>query len=116
MVKTFEDLDVEFDIPIRDRRKYSFLMNWIYLNRFQNSKNIQQNIFTKISTGLVCEAKVLKHVYSTLRKCASVEAENKWVDSFDILEEVEWNDVHSANFNCTIETQLRSFYLNYLIG
>ena len=30
-----------------------------------------------------------KYVYSTLRKCVSVEAENKWVDSFDIWR--KWN-------------------------
>ena len=46
-VKT-EDLVVEFDIPISDRRKYNSLMNGIYLDWFQNFKNIQENIFDKI--------------------------------------------------------------------
>ena len=31
MVKTFEDLVIEYDIPIRDRRQYNYLMNGIYL-------------------------------------------------------------------------------------
>ena len=36
LVKTFEDLVLEFDIPISDRRKYNSLMNGIYLDWFQN--------------------------------------------------------------------------------
>ena len=46
-VKTFEDLVIEFDIPIRDRRKYNSLMNGIYLDWFQNPKNIQEDVFGK---------------------------------------------------------------------
>ena len=38
LVKTFEDLVLEFDIPISDRRKYNSLMNGIYLDWFQNPK------------------------------------------------------------------------------
>ena len=30
-VKTFEDLVVEFDIPINDRGKYNFLINGIFV-------------------------------------------------------------------------------------
>ena len=110
LVKTFEDLVLEFDIPISDRRKYNSLMNGIYLDWFQNPKNIQENIFDKICSSLVSEKKVPKHVYSILRNQASVEVENKWTDWLDVVDEVEWNDIHNANFKCTIETQLRSFY------
>ena len=53
------------------------------------------------------EKKVPKHVYSILRNQASVEVENKWIDCLD---EVQWNYIHNANFKCTIETQMRSFY------
>ena len=109
-VKIFEDLVVEFDIPISDRRKYNSLMNGIYLDWFQNSKNIQENVFDKICSSLVSEKKVPKHVYSILRNQASVEVENKWTDCLDVVDEVDWNYIHNANFNCTIETQIRSFY------
>ena len=109
-VKTFEDLVVEFDIPISDRRKYNSLMNGIYLDWFQNSKNIQENVFDKICSSLVSEKKVPKHVYFILRNQASVEVENKWIDCLDVVDEVEWNYIHNANFKCTIETQMRSFY------
>ena len=109
-VKTFEDLVVEFDIPVSDRRKYNSLMNGIYLQWFQNSKNIQENVFDKICSSLVSEKKVPKHVCSILRNQASVEVENKWIDCLDVVDEVEWNYIHNANFKCTIETQMRSFY------
>ena len=86
-------------------------MNGIYLDWFQNSKNIQENVFDKICSSLVSEKKVPKHVYSILRNQASVEVENKWIDCLDVVDEVEWNYIHNANFKCTIETQMRSFYL-----
>ena len=74
-VKTFEDLVLEFDIPISDRRKYnSWRMVFIWIG-FRNPKNIQENIFDKISSSLVSEKKVPKNVYSVLRNQASVEVE-----------------------------------------
>ena len=43
LVKTFEDLVVEFNIRIcMYGRKYDYLMNGIYLNCFYNSKNLQE--------------------------------------------------------------------------
>ena len=85
-------------------------MNGISLDWFQNSTNIQENVFDKICSSLVCEKKVQKHVYSILRNQASVEVENKWIDCLDVVDEVEWNYIHNANFKCTIETQLKSFF------
>ena len=110
LVKTFEDLVIEFDIPIRDRRKYNSLMKGIFLDWFGNPKNIQDNVFDHITSSLLGEAKVPKHVYSILRDQTVVEVEDKWVDLFNVLEEVEWDYIHKTNFTCTIETQLRSFY------
>ena len=78
LVKTYEDLVIEYDIPICDRRKYNYLMNGIYLDWFQNPKNIQDNVFDKISASLVCEKKVPKHFYSILRNRAYVDVKNKW--------------------------------------
>ncbi len=113
LVKTFEDLVIEFDIPINDRRKYNSLMNGIYLDWFQNPKNINESVFDKISASLVSEKKVPKHFYSILRITACVEMENKWFDDLNVLDEVDWNGIHNANFNCTIETKLRSFYFKF---
>ena len=54
--------------------------------------------------------KFQSNVYSILRDHTVVEVENKWMDLLNVLEEVEWDYIHKANFTCTIETQLRSFY------
>ena len=74
--------------PIRDRRKYNYLMNGIYLNWFQNPKNIQ-DVFDKISASLVGEKKVPKHFHSILRNRAYVDVENKWTDCLDVLDELD---------------------------
>ncbi len=66
LVKLFEMLVVEFDIPISDRRKNNFLMKGICLDWFQNPNNIQENVFNKILTFLINQSKVPKHVYSIL--------------------------------------------------
>ena len=86
-------------------------MNGIYLDWIQNPKNIQDNVFDKISASLVGEKKVRKHFHSILRNRFNVNVENKWTNCLDVLDELDWNDIHRANFNYTIETQLRSFYL-----
>ena len=114
LVKTFEDLVIEFVIPITDRRKYNSLMNDIFLDWFGNPKNIQDNVFDKITSSLIGEAKVPKHVYSVLRDHTVVEVENKWMDLLNVLEEVEWDYIHKVNSTCTIETQLPSFYFKFI--
>ena len=80
-------------------------MDW-----FGNPKNIQDNVFDKITSSLIGEAKVPKYVYSSLRDHTVAEVKNKWMDLLNVLEEVEWDYIHKANFTCTIETQLGSFY------
>jgi hypothetical protein len=112
-VKTFEDLVVEFDIPITDRRKYNSLMNGIDLDWFLNPTNIQDDVFDNISTSLLEAEKVPRHVYAILREHAVVDVENKWIDCLDLLEETDWCFVHSSNFKCTIETKLRAFYFKF---
>ena len=47
-MKTFEDLVLEYDISIKDRRKYNSLMNGLLLDWFYNPKNVQENIFDRI--------------------------------------------------------------------
>ena len=88
-------------------------MNGIFLDWFGNPKDIQDNVFDKITSSLIGEAKVPKHVYSILRDHTVVEVENKWTDLLNVLEEVEWDYIHKANFTWTIETQLRDFILSF---
>ena len=52
-VKTFEDLVLEYDIPITDRRKYNSLMNGLFLNWFTDQYDVDENIFDKIVLELV---------------------------------------------------------------
>ncbi len=88
-------------------------MKGICLDWFQNPNNIQENVFNKILDFLINQSKVPKHVYSILRKQAIVDVEDKWVETLDVLDDVDWNRTHNANFKCTIETQLRAFYFKF---
>ena len=92
------------------RGRTSALMNGIFWDWFGNPKNIQDSVFDHITSSLLGEAKVPKHVYSILRDQTVVEVEGKWMDLFNVLEEVEWEYILKTNFTCTFETQLRSFY------
>ena len=58
MVKTFEDLVVEFDIPITDQRKYDSLVNVLYLDWFIDHQDVHENIFDKIVLELLRKLKV----------------------------------------------------------
>ena len=47
-VKSFEDLVLEFDISIKDRRKYNHLVNGLSIDWLYNPQNVQDNIFDNI--------------------------------------------------------------------
>ena len=51
-MKTFEDLVIEFDISIKDRRNYSFLMNDISMDWFYDTRDVEENLFDKIVASL----------------------------------------------------------------
>ena len=113
-VKTFEDLVLEYDIPITDRRKYDSLMNGLFLNWFTDQYDVDGNVFDNIVSELVKKFKVPKHAYSLLRNkdhLSQSKVENKWQECLELdKNEVEWSEVHKNNFRCTLDTQLRSFY------
>jgi len=111
LIKPFEELVIEFDIPIHDRRKYNSLMKGIDLDWFYNNNIIHDDIFDHIVNYLLDTRKVPRHAYSILRDVSSTEKSgNKWIENLDIMEEFEWDQIHNNNFTCTIETQLRAFY------
>ena len=60
-VKSFEDLVLEYDISIRDRRKYNYLMNGILIDWFYNTRNIQENVYDNIVASLFENSKVTKY-------------------------------------------------------
>ena len=110
-VKSFEDLVLEFDISIRDRRKYNYLMNGLLIDWFYCSKNVQDNIFDKIVSSLFGNGKITKHSYSILKeKHSPFDTETFWFDTLDMQGDTDWGMIHENNFSCSIETQLRSFY------
>ena len=115
-VKSFEDLVLEFDISIRDRRKYNYLMNGLLIDWFYCSKNVQDNIFDKIVSSLFGNGKITKHSYSILKeKHSPFDTETFWFDILDMEGDTDWGIIHENNFSCSIETQLRSFYFKFFI-
>ena len=111
-VKTFEDLVLEYDIPIKDRRKYNSLMNGILLDWFYNPPQVQNTIFDEIVESLFANVKVTKLSYNILRSHENpVKAEHFWADALGINDDdVDWPSIHESNFKSTIETQIRAFY------
>ena len=59
-VKTFEDLVIEFDISIKDGRKYSYLMNVISMDWFYNTSDVEENLFNEIVASLFETGKMTK--------------------------------------------------------
>ena len=111
-VKTFEDLVLEYDISIKDRRKYNSLMNGILIDWFYNPPQVQDIIFDRIVESLFDSVKITKSSYIIFKSQEnSVNVENFWIEALDInVDDIDWASVHDNNFNSTIETQIRAFY------
>ena len=88
--KTFEDLVIEFDSSIKDRRKYNNLMNGLLLDWFYNQKNVQESIFDKIVLSLFDNGNISKYSYIILKKKKKkkdgpLETELFWFDTLDMV-------------------------------
>ena len=109
--KEFFELVLEFDISFRDRRKYSFLIKAIPLFGVW-SMDLRDPYELVVSKLFTC---------NSLSKCSYLifkgqllpqDRSNKWNDIFDVdVNAEDWALIHRNNFRCTIETQLRSFYV-----
>ena len=66
IVTTFGDLVLEFDISIKDRRKYNSLMNGLLIDWFYNPKNVQDNIFDQVVATLFDNGKITNYSYTIL--------------------------------------------------
>ena len=112
-VMTFEQLVIEYDIPITDRQKYESLMNGIYFSWF-STQQVVDNIFDTIVSELITKRKVPRHAYNVLRSkdtLSQTRAENKWHDFFNVSRgDIDWPLTHTNNFKCTVDTKLWSFY------
>jgi len=112
-LKSFEDLVLEYDISIKDRRKYTFLVKGISLDWFYNPPEVLDNIFDKIVQSLFDHAKITRPSYYIFKVEENPEkAELYWTEVLDIenADDIDWQSIHDNNFKCTIETQIRSFY------
>ena len=116
-MKTFEDLVLEYDISNKDRRKYNSLMNGILLDWFDYPLQVQDSIFDEIVETLFGNVKVTKSSYNIFKSQEiPVNAENFWIEALDIDDDNDWAAIHSNNFNCAIEMQIRAFYLKFFTG
>ena len=66
-VKSFEDLVLEYDISIKDRRKYNYLMNGSLIDWFYNTRNIQEYVHDNIVASLFENSKVTKYSYNIFK-------------------------------------------------
>ena len=89
-VKTFEDLVIEFDISIKDRRKYSFLMNGISMDWFYDTRDVEENLFDKIVASLFENGKITRFSYNILRvKDSLSDTEKFWCDALNVDDYVD---------------------------
>ena len=115
-VKTFEDLVSDFDISVKDRRKYKFLIKnipslWLDFPGFQTFDVFQRIIDNLIFAGK--HSKIPKYSYFILLdKCVPDKMITFWNNECASanLDEDDWKEIHIRNFKCTIESKLRSFY------
>ena len=81
-VKTFEDFVLEYDISIKDRRKYNSLMNGILLDWFYNPPQVQDSIFEQIVETLFDNVKITKSSYNQFKSQEiPVNTENFWTEA-----------------------------------
>ena len=103
-IKSFEDLVIEYDISIKDKRKYNYLMKGISEDWFYNPMNVYENIFDKIVASLFDANKITKHSYNILKpNDRPINTELYWIDVLGIEEDIDWDIIHNNNFTCTIE-------------
>ena len=103
-MKTFEDLVIEFDISIKDRRKYSYLMNGISMDWFYNTRDVEENLFDN-------NGKITKSSYNIFRvKDSPSDTELFWYDALNVEDDVDWGIIHDNNFNCCIQDYFKIFH------
>ena len=70
------------------------------------------DVFDRIVDNIISIQKVLKFTYSTLlEKCLPDKRICFWQDlSEDDPEDLDWEDIHLRNLQCSIDSRLRSFY------
>ena len=104
VLKSFDDLIIEYDISYKDTKKYNSLMKSIgplFLLVFFLITWFQPQKFP-VTHILLCLMHLLLRKLLLFGKI--------FFSGFVEDEDFEWEDIHNRNLKCTIETQLRSFY------
>ena len=109
--KLFEELILDFDIPRTDRRKFNFLLKNIPNEWVEDTVLYNLDIHDSLVTTLNAAKKVPKHAYKVLNVPHLPEKRYEyWNSQITVPDCITWEKVHKANFTCTIDTRLRSFY------
>ena len=109
--KLFEELILDFDIPRSDRRKYNFLMKNIPLEWFNITALTNVHVHDILTTKLITAKKVPCYAYNILNvQYLPDRRYNYWNECLAVPVPTFWEKVHKANYFCTIDTKLRSFY------
>lgn len=109
--KLFEDLILDFDIPQGDRRKFNFLMKHVPVEWLDDTPINNLHVHDVLVDKLITSRKVPCYAYKILNREQRPEKRYEyWKDNISIPLTSDWEKVHNANFMCTIDTRLRSFY------
>ena len=112
--KLFEELVLDFGVSMQDRRKFNFLMKCIPSSWLQDSNSSIVDFFDTITSGLLEANKVPKFAYPLFNEtCIPKNQMEFWEnldDANDGFEDTDWEEIHTRNFKCSIDTRLRSFY------
>ena len=109
--KLFEELVLDFNVSRRDRRKFNFLMKCIPCEWLKQTNTQDLEVVPTIIEKLINARKVPRYAYNIMiEKCIPKGKLDFWSNSVDVPQNVTWEKIHTLNFNCTIDTRLRSFY------
>ena len=109
--KLFEELILDFGISLKDRRKFNFMMKNIPLHWIQDPCEEHIDIHDVIVIDLLNSKKVSSYAYNILLDRNTPDKRyTYWEHNINCPNEVEWEEVHTRNFNSCIVTRLRSFY------
>ena len=116
VLKYFDDLIIEYDISYKNTGKHNSLMKSIVERELLDNISIGTFVpFNVFFFSWFLAQKVPRYTYSIMLDASpSEKAITFWEVLFsDFVEDkdFEWENIHNRNFKCTIETQLRSFYL-----
>lgn len=109
--KLYEELILDFDIPRTDRRKFIFLMKNIPDEWLENPNMQNVNVHDDLINKLLSFKKIPSYAYTVLRtEQVPSKSYDYWNNKILVPVSTNWETVHNANFACTIDTKLRSFY------